>query len=102
MSRAILSHGCECVSEHSPTAYVPTDHHILPKSWGGQTIDANLVTICPNTHAAVHRLLDDYVRAGGDPGWETRKHFSAFQRDLALRAWERRPSDNPPITSVIG
>lgn len=96
---AILGHGCGCVGEHSPTAYVPTQHHILPRSWHGETIDINLVTLCPNAHTATHRLIDDYVRAGGDPGWETRCHFSPFIRELALRAWEQRPA-TPTITSL--
>jgi hypothetical protein len=100
MSIAILGEGCECVAEHSPHAYIPNQHHVLPRSWGGQTVDTNLVTICDNTHRAVHRLIDDYVRAGGDPGWETRRHFSAYQRDLALRAWNQRPAV-PTITSEL-
>lgn len=96
---APLGQGCQCVTSHSPSAYVPTVHHILPQSWNGQTVPENLATICPNTHTAVHRLIDNYVRAGGDPGWDVRQHFSAYQRDLALRAWEQRP-DVPTITSV--
>jgi hypothetical protein len=101
VSRPEIGVGCRCVAEHSPTAYVATRHHVLPQSWGGPTTDANLVTICANTHTAVHRLLDDYVRAGGDPGWETRRHFSPYQRELALRAWQQRPP-KPTITSLPG
>lgn len=96
---APLGQGCECVAEHSPTAYVPTVHHVCPQSWGGQTVLGNLVTLCPSSHTAVHRLIDDYVRAGGDPGWDVRQHFSAFQRDLAERAWAQRPA-TPTITSL--
>ena len=90
---------CECVSEHSPAAFVPTYHHILPQSWDGPTVPENMVWLCPNAHTATHRLIDEYVRADGDPGWAVRQHFSPFVRDLALRAWEQRPSD-PTITSV--
>lgn len=96
---AALGTGCSCVADHSPHAYVPTVHHIQPRSWGGPTIDANLVTLCPNAHTATHRLLDDYVRAGGDPGWDTRQHFSSYIRSLAAHAWLKRPAD-PTITSV--
>ena len=90
---------CGCVAEHSPTAFVPTYHHILPQSWGGPSVPENMVWLCPNAHTATHRLIDDYVRAGGDPGWDVRQHFSPFVRGLALRAWEQRPTD-PGITSV--
>ena len=96
---APLGQGCECVAVHSPAAYVPTRHHVVPQSWNGPTTDANLVTLCPSSHTATHRLLDEYVRANGDPGWETKRHFGAYVRGLALRAWEQRP-DKPTITSL--
>ena len=96
---APLGQGCECVADHSPAAYVPAWHHVQPQSWGGQTVKANLVLICTNTHTATHRLLDEYVRANGDPGWETKRHFGAYVRGLALRAWEQRPA-KPTITSL--
>ncbi|MGI8682016.1 MAG: HNH endonuclease [Mycobacteriales bacterium] len=99
VSLAVLSTGCVCVAEHSPTAYVPTRHHRLPQSWGGPSVADNLVTLCPSTHTAVHRLIDEYVRHGGDPGWDTRRHFGAYARDLAARAWEQRPV-TPTITSL--
>lgn len=99
MSRPEVGVGCACVATHSPAAYVPAKHHALPQSWGGQTVPSNLVMLCPNAHTATHRLIDEYVRAGGDPGWETRRHFSAYVRDLALRAWEQRPPV-PTITSL--
>jgi hypothetical protein len=87
------------VATHSPHAYVPARHHILPQAWGGKSTEGNLVTLCPTTHTAVHRLLDEYVRNGGDPGWDTRCHFGPYVRDLALRAWDQRPP-KPTITSV--
>lgn len=92
---------CLCVARHTPAAYVPNRHHILPKSWGGLTTTANLITICPNAHSAVHRLLDAYVKAGGLPDTTTRRGYSPFVRDLAARAWAQRPP-NPTITSITG
>jgi hypothetical protein len=96
---APLGSGCRCVTQHSPAAYVLVKHHIKPKSWGGPDTVENLVDVCPNSHSAVHRLIDSYVRAKGDPGWEVRRKFSAFQRELALRAWEQRP---PVPTYTLG
>lgn len=89
--RRPLSAGCECVATHAPAAYVPVRHHVQPQSWGGPTVPGNLVVLCPNTHTATHRLIDEYVRAGGDPGWEVRRLFSRTSRALAVRAWEARP-----------
>jgi hypothetical protein len=96
---AELGVGCVCVAAHYPSAYVPTRHHIIPQSWGGPSVPENMATICPSTHTAVHRLIDEYVRHKGDPGWDVRKHFSSYQRELALRAWNARP-DHPTITSL--
>lgn len=96
---APLGTGCECVNAHSPATYVPADHHVIPQSWGGQTVRSNLVRLCPNAHTATHRLLDTYVRAGGDPGWDTLRHFSPYIRHLAAVAWANRPP-KPTITSL--
>lgn len=90
---------CACVSEHVPSAFVPTYHHILPQSWGGPSVPENMVWLCPNAHTAVHRLIDEHVRVNGEPGWDVEKHFSPFVRDLAHRAWANRPPD-PHITSL--
>lgn len=97
--RHVLGEGCECVQNHSPRNYVPNDHHILPQSWGGRTVKANLIRICANTHTATHHLLDEYVRAGGDPGWEVRRRYGILARELAARAWAQRP-ETPTLTSV--
>ena len=93
-------HTCECVSYHSPRAYVPNHHHVLPVSWGGPTVEANLVWLCPNSHTAVHDLLNAYVHAGGEPDSEVLAHFNTHVRDLAARAWDQRPSDHPPYTTA--
>ena len=90
---------CECVAAHSPATFIPAKHHILPQSWGGLTIEANLVWLCPNAHTATHRLIDTYVRVNGDPGWVERRRYSSFVRDLAARAWAQRPAV-PTITST--
>jgi hypothetical protein len=98
LSLAELGQGCLCVSSHAPAAYVPALHHILPQSWGGRTVKANLVLLCPNSHTATHRLLDNFVRAGGTEGVDMR-HFGPYARQHALQAWEQRP-ETPLITSI--
>jgi hypothetical protein len=69
--------------------------------WDGPDIRENKRLICPNTHTATHRLIDEYVRAGGDPGWEVRRHFGVYVRELARFAWDHRPP-KPTITSLTG
>lgn len=92
MSLAEVGEGCECVADHSPSAYLAVWHHILPKSWGGLDVVENRIHICSNTHEAVHRLIDDHIRWGGTVPWSIRRHFSTFQRELADRAWVQRPA----------
>ena len=98
---ATLGQGCECVAQHVPATYIPARHHIIPESWQGPTTPSNLILICPNTHTSTHRLIDTYVRLGGEPPWEIRRHYSPFIRDLAARAWAGRP-ERPTITSLKG
>lgn len=78
-------------------------HHIVPKSWGGPNTSENIVDLCPTAHANVHHLLDHYVRhflqGMGDPPWAIQKHYSAYVRALAARAWKHRP-DYPTYTSA--
>jgi len=94
----VAAHPCPCAMTHGPGAYVPARHHILPQSWGGPTEPDNLIYICPNSHTAVHQLLNAYVHAGGEPAWSVLQHYNALVRDLAARAWVQRPSDHPPYT----
>lgn len=92
-----LGEGCACVATHSPVSYVPHRHHVIPKSWDGPDIESNIVTICPNTHTATHRLLNEYVRQGGEPSWEYRRQFGPYVRALAARGWAGRP-EKPTYT----
>lgn len=74
-------------------------HHVLPQSWGGQSVAANLVPLCPNSHTATHRLIDAYVHAGGVPPNPVLHTYNPFVRDLAARAWAGRP-EHPTPTSL--
>ena len=95
---SVKAHPCQCVSVHCPSAYVPNHHHVLPQSWGGQTTEENMVWLCPNSHTAVHQLLNAYVHAGGEPDGAVLMHYNEHVQELAARAWEQRPSDHPPYT----
>lgn len=79
---------CLCVSDHVPKAVQLHVHHILPKSWGGSDHPDNEILLCPSTHDNVHRLLREYQKVGGEPDWAIRRHFGAYARDLAARAWD--------------
>lgn len=93
---------CECVAYHSPSAYVPNTHHILPQSWGGLTVPENLIVICPNTHTATHDLLNQYVHHAGIPPWDVLEHYNATAQRLAAQAWAQRPSGKLPYTFQHG
>lgn len=84
---------------HLPSQFVSNAHHIVPQSWGGLTEPGNLVELCPNSHTAVHRLIDAYVRAGGQPPKAVLKPYNSYVRTLAARAWAGRPA-KPTYTSL--
>jgi hypothetical protein len=85
---------------HCPAAYVPNHHHILPQSWGGPTVPENLVWLCPNSHTAVHDLLNLYIHHGGPPPEGDMQHYTRLVRDTAATAWSQRPNDHPPYTTA--
>jgi hypothetical protein len=89
---------CEVHQYHSPEPKVPHRHHILPQSWGGETTTQNIVVVCPTGHYNIHHLLDEYVRAHGDPGYAVRAHYGSEERRLALAAWDNRPDGPLPLT----
>lgn len=91
---------CDCVVTHVPSSYVPNHHHILPQSWGGATVESNMVWLCPNSHTATHDLLNQYIYAGGQPTNDILSHYNMLVRALAATGWSKRPSDRPPFTTA--
>jgi len=74
-------------------------HHILPQSWNGQTVPANLIELCDNHHVGVHVLIDVAVAAKAFPA--TSPTFTPMLRQLASRAWDQRPTI-PTRTRMTG
>lgn len=92
---------CPCRATHRPIPRRLNRHHVLPESWGGPTIPDNLIDICPTTHVNTHMLIDLYNKNHGEVPVTTLRTFSFLERRLAKWAWELRPSEHPPITSLI-
>lgn len=78
---------CLCVAEHNPTVVTFHQHHIWPLAMGGPDTWANIVTLCPTSHANVHHLLREWVRAAGPPPWTIRRRFNHYVRGLAETGW---------------
>jgi hypothetical protein len=89
---------CAIHKFHAPVPHVIHTHHVLPQSWGGDTVPANLIDLCPTGHYNVHHLIDAYIRSAGDPGWDVTRHYGLAERVLARKAWDQRPSERPPFT----
>ena len=78
---------------HLHTGYTPIDeHHIWPKGLGGPDTDANLITICPNGHRAVHEYLRLLQKGGGKVPWLERRKFGRKVRRLAERGYAQLPA----------
>lgn len=54
---------CVCVPEHRPPVLELHRHHRWPLYLGGPDTEANLVWVCPTTHANTHELLTMMVKA---------------------------------------
>lgn len=93
---------CRCVARHNPRPQNHAVHHILPQSWGGKSVTANLVKLCPTGHENVHTLLNLYVHAGDVPSRLVLSGFNPHTRMLAKAAWDQRPNDRPPYTDQHG
>lgn len=65
-------------------------HHILPQSWGGQTVPENLVELCDNHHVGIHVLIDVAVAANAFPA--TAQTFTPYMIARAQQAWAQRPA----------
>ncbi len=101
---------CACVRRHVPRVVVHHVHHVVPQSWGGTATapssmgpGRNTVTVCPTTHAAVHLLLNIYVRTDGAPTRAQLRPYNRYTRDLARRGWDSRLPERPtPYTTDHG
>lgn len=74
---------------HQPKSHVNEVHHVWPLGDGGPNIAANRVVACATGHNNIHALVDAYRRAGGDPGWETRRRYARLERHYAAVGWDR-------------
>lgn len=74
---------CPCVKVHSPKPAYLQKHHIVPQSWGGQTVPDNLISICGTCHDATHDALNRLVKAQGETDLSG---YPRYARELALRA----------------
>lgn len=55
---------CQVASSHQPIPLRYVWHHILPQACGGETIAANLASLCDNCHYAVHILMWHLANGG--------------------------------------
>lgn len=90
---------CSNPAQWHPTLHTSNKHHNPPTSWAklnGATQE--IIELCGICHDETHTLLNEYVRAGSLPGWDIRRTYSVFVRQLAQAAWDKRPSNKPPYT----
>lgn len=57
---------CACVKTHRPPFFEGNRHHVVPQAWGGQSVDANLIDLCMNTHGTVHHGLNELTHIAWD------------------------------------
>lgn len=80
---------CRCVQRHVPAPRELHRHHVWPTGEGGPNIAANLLYLCPTSHASAHRLWREYAQLGGEPVWEIRKIYSPYVRKIVAQGWNQ-------------
>lgn len=92
---------CTNPASWHPTLHTINRHHNPPTSWTKLSGGASqIIQLCGVCHDETHTLLNEYVRAGSVPTWEIRRTYSIYVRQLAQKAWDERPNDKPPYTTV--
>jgi len=80
---------CAVHRTHVPRPLYSDVHHVWPIGHHGPDVPANRVLVCQTGHARIHRLLDAWLRVGGDPGWSVRRAYHPVERRLARLGFER-------------
>ncbi len=95
-----MSHGvpCDCVTNHVPVVVHTEQHHIHPLGMGGPDTPDNIISVCPSTHDATHRLLRlTGYRYDGNPPWWVVREFPYAARRLAADGWARWDTAGRPV-----
>jgi hypothetical protein len=80
---------CDVHGQHQPTSHINEIHHVWPLGAGGPNIHDNKVTVCATGHNSIHDLLNQWLKAKGDPGWDVQRHYTHWERHLAKLGYER-------------
>lgn len=80
---------CEVHFTHQPTTHINEQHHVWPLGHGGPDVAANKVIVCATGHSSIHDLLAKWLKVGGDPGWDVRRHYARGECDLARLGYDR-------------
>lgn len=94
---------CHCVEKHIPKPLEVHEHHVWPLGKGGPDLASNLLTLCPTTHANVHklwRLYDSYAKKNQIPPWTELRKYSDYVRQVVLRGREQQRSHNATNTQT--
>lgn len=52
-----MSDRCQICGDHRPRSM--EDHHLVPRRFGGDDADANMVRLCASCHRAIESIYDD-------------------------------------------
>jgi hypothetical protein len=80
---------CQVHVSHQPRSHINEHHHIWPLGHAGPDVGANRITVCASGHNSIHALLDKWLAADGDPGWDVRRHYTRGERTVARLGYQR-------------
>jgi hypothetical protein len=80
---------CQVHKIHMPRSHVNEVHHVWPLGMGGPDVLGNTIVSCATGHNSMHKLLKEWVKADGDPGWAIRRNYTPLERLYAKTGFER-------------
>lgn len=78
---------CQVHEYHAPLDHETQRHHVVPLSWEGPDVEANILMVCPGGHRNLHRLYNLWVYYRAEPSWEWSQHWGSDERAVARRAF---------------
>jgi hypothetical protein len=52
-------------------------------------VSENRIVVCGTGHSSIHELLNAWLKADGDPGWDVRIRYTPGERAVARLGFER-------------
>jgi predicted HNH restriction endonuclease len=85
---------CVCVATHRPPPAELHAHHVFPLGEGGPDTKANLIYICPTSHASAHKLWRLMDKHDGNLTTAQKSEFTRSVRKIVDTGWAQKKAES--------